>query len=323
MPPENENEDGVTAGTQSGNPTNTPPNNNQRHNDSAPPARRSINLGDTPTTVGQDIGNFFKVLLSFFVGLWNRDFADFEILSAVYFPDMDEEMTPEQRDFRNRIDRMNAMRDEVLADPNRRFSAAELASLTEGLDDRQLRSLPRKMMLDLIASAESPGYNVAQGGRHVNFTSMTVGEVMQWQRDNRGVSESTAVGRYQIVSGTLRGLVQKYNIDVNAKFDEAMQDRLANHLLDQRGFNEYMAGRKSLSSFMLSLSQEWAGLPKDGGGMSFHHGVGSNRATITSDKVQDTLLQVKAVGEELTTKGLTIAAAAEPTPAFRIPRLGG
>ncbi|MCE7886916.1 MAG: hypothetical protein DYH13_05350 [Alphaproteobacteria bacterium PRO2] len=38
------------------------------------------------TTIGQDIGNFFKVLFAFFKGIWTQDFADFDLLSSVYFP---------------------------------------------------------------------------------------------------------------------------------------------------------------------------------------------------------------------------------------------
>jgi murein DD-endopeptidase MepM/ murein hydrolase activator NlpD len=42
--------------------------------------------GPQVTTVGQDIGNFFKVLFAFFKGIWTQDFADFDLLSSVYFP---------------------------------------------------------------------------------------------------------------------------------------------------------------------------------------------------------------------------------------------
>lgn len=42
--------------------------------------------GPQVTSIGTDIGNFFKVLFAFFKGIWTQDFADFDLLSSVYFP---------------------------------------------------------------------------------------------------------------------------------------------------------------------------------------------------------------------------------------------
>jgi muramidase (phage lysozyme) len=263
------------------------------------------NPADT-TTVGTDIGNFFRVLFAFFSGLWNRDFYEFDLLSKVYFPPTPEE--PKNVTDRN-VNRMRNLRDSMLADPNKKPTAEELASLTAGLSEQELRSLPRKMLRDLIGGAESPrGYNIAQGNRVVNFTSMTVREAMQWQAANQGKGETQAIGRYQIMPKTLAGLVKKYDIDLNAKFDENMQDRLANHLMDQRGYKDYMSGRKPLTDFMLDLSKEWAGLPKDKTGKIYHQDVGSNQRTVSVDLTVTTLENMRKVGDEIATRNSPVIA---------------
>ncbi|HQX26882.1 MAG TPA: peptidoglycan DD-metalloendopeptidase family protein [Alphaproteobacteria bacterium] len=47
---------------------------------------RDDSEGPQVTSIGTDIGNFFKVLFAFFKGIWTQDFADFDLLSSVYFP---------------------------------------------------------------------------------------------------------------------------------------------------------------------------------------------------------------------------------------------
>ena len=60
-----------------------------------------------------------------------------------------------------------------------------------------------------------------------------------------------AAGRYQIIPGTLRGLVQRYGIDKNALYDPAMQDQMAMYLAHQR----LVQGNK-----ITGLRNEWIGL---------------------------------------------------------------
>ena len=127
--------------------------------------------------------------------------------------------------------------------------------------------------LDLVASKESGGdYNAfnlggSDGGHTAHgsgytgagtqrwgreLTQMTVGEVMEIgaspSSENRWVH---AAGRYQIIPDTLRGLVQRYKVDRNAPFDEAMQDQLAMYLAYQR----LVQGNK-----INGLRNEWIGL---------------------------------------------------------------
>jgi X-X-X-Leu-X-X-Gly heptad repeat protein len=120
-------------------------------------------------------------------------------------------------------------------------------------------------MRDLIASVESSkdGYNATlDNGRWTggsqNLTSMTLNEILALQKqmlanpENRALYGdglgSSALGRYQIVSKTLRGLIKEMGLSGNELFDQGMQDAMADRLLARRGGN------------LVGLRQEWAGL---------------------------------------------------------------
>ena len=157
-----------------------------------------------------------------------------------------------------------------------------------------------KPILDLIAKHESGGnYNIAYGGKHVDLTKMTINEVRAWQKNYvaRG-SASSAVGRYQIIGKTLDGIVKKMGLSGNEKFDEAMQDKMALHLLDARGFQKFLGGQMDTKTFMKNLSMEWASLPKDLSGKSYYHGDGLNKALTTASKVSGTLDATRTAFQE-------------------------
>lgn len=139
---------------------------------------------------------------------------------------------------------------------------------------------------DMIGRAESRGdYNVLVGGKKQDLTNMTLNEVydLQKQMMKRGSGfESSAVGKYQFTYGTLRSMANKLGLDpATAKFDQATQDRLADELIIQQGYNRYASGAMSKEKFLRSLASQWAGLPMDQSGKSYHQGVGSNKATMS------------------------------------------
>lgn len=153
-------------------------------------------------------------------------------------------------------------------------------------------------ILDLIGSAEAPrGYGQAFGGSKLApprpLDQMTVAEVMAWQAASVAAgSESGAAGRYQIIGKTLRGLVGTLGLDGSETFDKALQDRMGEALLERRGFSAWRDGRISATRFANQLAQEWAGLPLVTGpnaGRSYHHGTGSNAATISPERMMATL----------------------------------
>ncbi len=149
-------------------------------------------------------------------------------------------------------------------------------------------------LLATIARGESKGnYNAYfgnTGNREIEFTSMSVAQVLDWQR--QFVAEghaSSAVGKYQFINTTLAGLVREMNISRDEKFSPALQDRLAIRLIERRGVRDYMRGRISREQFAHNLSQEWAALPRvigDGDpAASYYAGDGLNRAHVSVDEV--------------------------------------
>lgn len=117
-------------------------------------------------------------------------------------------------------------------------------------------------MLDLIGYAEGTdkgrGYNETLGygaftGGDVNLINMTLLEVLELQKamlahpDN--TYNSSAVGRYQIVSTTLEGLIKTLGLTGQEQFTPALQDRMALELLRGRS-----------GQGVEGLRNEWEGL---------------------------------------------------------------
>ena len=194
------------------------------------------------------------------------------------------------------------------------FSRAAAMGSTSAVGLRTANGLSRDL-LDVIAKPESGGdYNIAFRGRRPtsadgrDLEHMTIKEVLAWQSHIGG--PSTAVGRYQILKGTLEGLVKDMHLSGNEVFDRGMQDRLALKLMERRGLNSFLEGRIDIDRMMRNLSQEWAGLPKDHSGRSYYHGDGLNRAGIAPSVVADSLSRARDLYQQT---GDTVAAVgAEP-----------
>lgn len=148
-------------------------------------------------------------------------------------------------------------------------------------------------LLKLIGRVESSNnYNAyfgAPANNTIDFTSMSVAEVMAWQKDfiQQG-SPSSAVGRYQIISTTLSGLVEQLAIDTSKKFDKPMQDRLAIALIERRGAVAYVNNELSREEFAANLSKEWAALPRIFGEnpeQSYYASDGLNQSRVKVNEV--------------------------------------
>lgn len=111
---------------------------------------------------------------------------------------------------------------------------------------------------------ETLGYGAYTGGP-VNLTSMTLDEVDKLQgqmlRHPNNSWNSSAVGRYQIVRTTLRSLKKQLGLSGKEKFTPELQDRLAEQLLKNRGYDDWKSGRISDTRFINNLAKEWASLP--------------------------------------------------------------
>jgi hypothetical protein len=132
--------------------------------------------------------------------------------------------------------------------------------------------------LDIIGRGESRGnYNALVGGGSANLTDMTIAEVQQLQSTMlKSGRPSTAVGKYQMIAGTLAEQVKKAGLDPNkTKFDQHTQDLLAMQLVNQAGY-----GKKDTATVMKNLAGTWASLPQDMTGRGRYDGYNTNRANI-------------------------------------------
>lgn len=170
------------------------------------------------------------------------------------------------------------------------FFAFIVAPKLQSTDEPQVRT---DKLLDIIAKGESRGnYNAYFGSaanNKIKFTEMSVGEVLAWQDEfvKKG-SPSSAVGKYQFIRPTLKGLVSELRIDNNTIFDAHLQDRLAHRLLERRGLKEYARGKLSREEFAHNLSKEWAALPRVTGkhpDQSYYAGDGLNKVRITREEI--------------------------------------
>jgi len=134
---------------------------------------------------------------------------------------------------------------------------------------REIKITPAiSALLTAIRSKEAPkGYGQVYGGiparEQVDVSKMTVGGVLAWQSSlrKRKISKSTAAGAYQFIYLTLAQTVKEMGISLDAKFDAALQDKMAVYLMQKRGFNEYLDGKLSPEAFANNLAMEWASVP--------------------------------------------------------------
>lgn len=185
------------------------------------------------------------------------------------------------------------------------FVAALIAYTIGSMNQRlQVDPVSAKPLLDLIARVESKGnYNAYfgnAGNTSIKFTEMSIADVLSWQEDFIAAGHpSSAVGRYQIISTTLKSLVQQLDIDTNQPFNETMQDKMAVALLERRGATEYVNNQIDGRQFAAELAKEWAALPKiigDRPEQSYYAGDGLNKALVGVDEI---LRAVNAVSAKM------------------------
>jgi muramidase (phage lysozyme) len=139
----------------------------------------------------------------------------------------------------------------------------------------------RGNLQQILHRAESPDYITLSGGRKVReLPQMTVAQIGR-QFGNK------AAGRYQIQRDTAYSVLRENGLDPESfRFDKEGQEKLFDMLLNRRGIKDFQSGKMSKEQFARKLSMEWAGLPKDESGISYHAKVGKNKAHV---KWQDIL----------------------------------
>ena len=148
-------------------------------------------------------------------------------------------------------------------------------------------------LLTTIAEGESRGNYNAYFGNSANttlkLTEMSIAEVQAWQ--DKYVADgnaSNAVGRYQIISPTLKGLIKELQLKPSQVFSERIQDKMAIALMERRGAVDFVNDKISAEQFAANLSQEWAALPAvlgDRPTESFYAGDGLNQSRVSTDVI--------------------------------------
>lgn len=157
-------------------------------------------------------------------------------------------------------------------------------------------------ILDFVAGPESGGnYNAYYGNGNStrDLSQMTLDQVASWS-GNRG-TKSSATGRYQFMKATLigetrkgkfyPGLKQEMGLSGSERFTPELQDRMAMHLLNRRGYSKWARGEISATQFANNLALEWASLPnitaQNGrpAGVSAYAGDGLNKSLVRPSAV--------------------------------------
>ena len=142
----------------------------------------------------------------------------------------------------------------------------------------------RDQLFALIAFAESPGagYDAVHHAAKIQPpglpSRLTLSEIAEWIDATPG--QPHAIGRYQIIPSTLARLQDRLGLAGTVIFSPATQDRMADRLLADAGYHAFRSGKITRAAFMDRLAHIWAGLPL-ASGLSAHHGLAGNRATIT------------------------------------------
>lgn len=104
------------------------------------------------------------------------------------------------------------------------------------------------------------------------------------------------MGRYQIISPTLSGLVQQLELNPKQPYDQTTQDKLAVALLERRGAESYINQELTREEFAANLAKEWAALPRVLGGnpnSSYYAGDGLNQAHVKVDEIIQAIDAIK------------------------------
>ena len=147
------------------------------------------------------------------------------------------------------------------------------------------------------------GYG-AYGRPDKPLSQMTLGEVKEYQRrmlaNPKNKWNSSAVGKYQIVGKTLRGLQDELGLSDDQIFDQQLQDRLGTQLLNRRGYAKWKRGEISDEEFQNNLAKEWASVARADTGKS-HYG---QHTGTSSSQIQQALKRAKMTREEAVQQGL-------------------
>lgn len=188
-------------------------------------------------------------------------------------------------------------------------------------------------LLDLIGKTEAPkGYDTIFGNHQRELkqplTTMTLDQVITSGPHWTKAYGSSACGRYQFMTATLKQLRISENLTGREIFAGDLQDRLGYALLDGCGYERFLTGKLSLIGFGLALAKEWASFPvladcrgsrqRVRRGDTYYAGDGRNKALIKPGDVEKILEALPKEIAHAAIKALFgVEAAPKPKPARR------
>jgi hypothetical protein len=183
-------------------------------------------------------------------------------------------------------------------------------------------------LLDLMKKGESgaAGYNAYNRGTYgastipgseaIDFSELTVAEVQRRQSlplgtpGNFSAERVFAIGKYQVIPGTLQGAIDHLGIQPDEKFTPQLQDKIfTGYLLveKQKAIYGYVTGdeRYTLYTARREMAFEWASFPDPSkpGDMS-HYGK-PNAAHISNAEVVQVLTDMRREYAENIARGLS------------------
>lgn len=146
-----------------------------------------------------------------------------------------------------------------------------------------------------------------------DITKMTINQVVQYQKDyiahQRGLGikkehRSAAVGAYQMLypDEAARAL----GIDLNSKFDQETQDKLAEYYLNMAGQQDYLSGKITAEQYNDGLAGQFASIKKtDGSGVYDNDGLNSAYGTVLGEIKGTKAAPIENPPADTKTKGIT------------------
>jgi hypothetical protein len=136
-------------------------------------------------------------------------------------------------------------------------------------------------------------------GRQINFSQMSIGDIMTLQRLPPGNSRRLfAVGKYQVIPKTMRGAVAALGIAANEMYGPPLQEKVfRNYLVAAKrpAVKRFITNQGGdLHNAQLALALEFASVADPNTGRSHYGGSGGNRASITVAQTAAALQAEKA-----------------------------
>ncbi|TBR07234.1 MAG: hypothetical protein EPO46_11435 [Lysobacter sp.] len=181
-----------------------------------------------------------------------------------------------------------------------------LAALGRALQPSQQHYGPTPLS-DLIGRGEG-GYDSFNRGRAgdagttVAISQMTIGEIMREQSlPTANPQRLFAVGKFQMIPGTVREAVEHLHIDRNARFTPELQERVFSEFLVSdkrptvRAYVTGEGGALTLGRAQLALAQEFASVADPRTGRGYYDGDSAgNHASISVRETQQALDRMRA-----------------------------